>query len=308
MFSKEVKVGLLTIVAGILLYFGFNFLKGIDFFSSTSTYYIKYNRVDGLQVSNIISVRGHSVGRVSRISIRQEKSYDILVEVEIDEDIEIKSSAEAILKDAGVLGGKMIELENLTQGRVLSPGDTIKSKIDHGLLGLVEEKATPIIHSLEGVADSIKLLVSAYRGMSTSIKSTMKNLNQSTGTLNSLLASEKNTLKKTIQNVEAITSNLALLQKEINPMVSNFKNFSDSLQQLPIAEVSVSLKNTADNLNAITESIKKQEGTLGKAIGDDKLYKNLNQSLKSLDSLLTDLREHPKRYVHFSLFGRKEKK
>ena len=301
--SKEIKVALITVLAGVILFFGVRFLKGIDVFSNVNTYYTIYQKIDGLQVSNPVILNGLPVGRVSKIEILQERNNQLLVSLEINDELVIKDQTEALLTDPELLGDKAIAL-NIKGNNNLASGDTLASVIDEGITGLIEEKANPIIEALDSTLYSLNSMLKEYKGMGENVQATMANAAAITDKVKRVRMDEIN---GAISNFRQVSADLAKASKDLEPLAENVSAVSDSLKEIPIKQLAAEVQETNDRLKSILKSIDESEGTAGLIVNDKALYNDLDQTIKDLDKLFIDLRENPKRYVHFSLFGRKDK-
>jgi phospholipid/cholesterol/gamma-HCH transport system substrate-binding protein len=303
--SKELKVGLLTVISGVILYFGVNFLKGYDFLSSTATYFVVYDKIDGLVPSNPVQINGMSVGKVIATEILQNQSSKILVEFDLDKKIKLNKNSVAILKDNGLLGGKMIEIV-VNQGQVINQDDTVKADIEQGLMGMVASKANPLISSLDTTITSVNQLLAEYKGLSNNIKNILNNLESSTGNVNRLIVDNRQRITNITTNLDKLSASLIETEKSIKPLLSKMNTIADSINAMKLASTMQEARKSVENLNEMLNSMKQGE-TFTKLIGNDSVYVNLNKTIADLDKLLVDFREHPKRYVHFSVFGRKDK-
>ncbi len=301
--SKEIKVALITVLAGVILFFGVRFLKGIDVFSNVNTYYTIYQKIDGLQVSNPVILNGLPVGRVSKIEILQERNNQLLVSLEINDELVIKDQTEALLTDPELLGDKAIAL-NIKGNNNLASGDTLASVIDEGITGLIEEKANPIIEALDSTLYSLNSMLKEYKGMGENVQATMANAAAITDKVKRVRMDEIN---GAISNFRQVSADLAKASKDLEPLAENVSAVSDSLKEIPIKQLAAEVQETNNRLKSILKSIDESEGTAGLIVNDKALYNDLDQTIKDLDKLFIDLRENPKRYVHFSLFGRKDK-
>ncbi len=307
MISKEIKVGLLALVAGIVLYIGFNYLKGIEFLSNTNTYYAKYDRIDGLQVSNPVQINGMPIGRVSSIEILQEEKNQLLVGVEVRKDIMVGIETVAFLTDGDLLGGKVIELQISKNPPLLEDGAYIHSDTGKGLTDLMKEKALPVLANFDSTILTINQLASEYKGMSVEVRKTMQNLEGATKQVDLMLEENRARISKILKTVDELSKSLAETEKEIKPLISNIKTLSDSLNNAPIAATVVETKAILSQLKESLEALNNAEGTMGLMLKDDSLYRNMNQTIRDLDNLFIDMKDKPKRYVHFSVFGKKDK-
>ncbi len=303
--SKEFKIGLLAVVSITILYLGFNFLKGIDFFSATNQYYAVYEEIDGLNVSNDVILNGLSVGRVASVKILPRSGNKILVELDINSDIELYPNTVALLTDQGLLGGKIVELilNDKNPTTLLDDGDTLKSQFDQGLIASVSETASPLVNDL-GV--TIKQINQLLQKNNESITSTMQNLEQSSLLLKQTMQQNQAEINSLITNYTEVAKQLAFLLQDLPPVVKKMNQFADSLNDMQLAQTAKKLDATMVSLNQSMKKINQGQGTLGKLVNDDSLYLNLNQAAENLDKLMIDFKERPGRYIHFSVFGKKE--
>jgi len=305
--SKEFKVGLLVVVAITLLYLGFNFLKGRDFFSSDNTFYTFYNDIDGLTISNQVIINGYAVGRVDKIELLPEQGNKLMVTLKVKKAIGVTEGSVPMLADGGLLGGKQINLI-LGKGKVLESGDTLKGDVELGLTDMIAEKAGPLARNIDSTALVLKNMLVQYEAMSGSIAEILDNTKMTTASINGILDDNRQQLKNITANLAALTSSLKDTEAQFKPIIAKLNTFAESLNELEFAEISKKSNELLAELNKTTKSINNSEGTLGKLIHSDSLYQQLNYTVSDLDRLLIDLREHPQRYVHLSVFGRKEGK
>ncbi|WP_020531706.1 MlaD family protein [Flexithrix dorotheae] len=299
--SKEFKVGILTVIAGVILYWGVRFLKGIDLFSDTSVYYAYYENIGGLQPANPVLLNGMSVGRVLDIEIVPEKNNKVMVSLEVANDIQIGDQTVALLTDPGLLSDKAVELKINTVNGYLKSGDTLRSEIDNGVMDILEEKAFPIINTLDSTFASLNIVLKGLDGLGDELKSTLVVARDK---MNSVNTQE---LDGTLQNFRITSENLAKMSEELKPLATKLNTLADSLNEAPIKSLATEMNATMANLNTTVEKINNAEGSLGLLINDKKLYEDMDQTIRDLDSLLVNLREHPNRYVQFSVFGKKDK-
>lgn len=291
--KKEAKIGLTGIVALVLLFLGINFLKGMSLFSSQNTYYILFTNAKGLNKSSTVFADGYNVGIVSDIHYDYAHPGQVVVEIATDKSLRIPRGSSAMLDEA-MLGGctlNMLLTTNLTDS--YHPGDTIIGTESNGLMS----KAAEMIPQLEQVVSKVDTLIAS--------------LNR--------LAADPN-LPQILQNAELVTENLNkssiqlnhLLSKDIPEMTKTFNTAGENVCILTDKLTKIDLQATMDSVNNITASVhtmieqmQSPEGTLGLFMKDRALYDNLNSTVQSADSLVTDLKANPKRYVHFSVFGKK---
>jgi phospholipid/cholesterol/gamma-HCH transport system substrate-binding protein len=305
--SKEAKVGLLALVSGVVLYLGFNFLKGSDFFSTSRRYFAIYDNIDGLTVSNAVMLNGMTVGKVQKITILPNRNNRLLVRIEVDSDINLNESSQAILATNGLLGDKIIRLQIGRGNRVLEKDDTLKASVEAGIASMMMQKAQPVLDNLDSLAITLNRTVGQFDSTGYLLKQTLANFKQSSAAINSLLANNRSSLNSTIANFNKLSASLADTEKGIKPLLGKMNNFADTLSRLRLNQAVVNANKSIAQLNAILTDIQAGKGTMGKLAKNDSLYTNLNRTTADLDRLLVDFRRNPKRYVHFSLFGSKEK-
>ena len=303
--SKEFKIGLLAVVSSVLLYTGFNFLKGTDFFSTTNTYYAVYDRIDGLTVSNQVMVNGLAVGRVSAIVIKQNEGNKLLVSLAVRNDLKLGKKSKAVLKDNGLLGGKIIELQIGKIDTPLKHGETLIAVRDEGLMAEITAKADPIVAKADSIMSQVNGLLTTLSESKEDISKSMSNISGITGSLKNSL--DQGQVDQILRNIKQLSASLVSMQKEFQPIVGKMGTFTDKLNQMELDKAVQQANNALSNLNQVMEKVNKGEGTLGALANNDSLYNNLNNVSNSVDKLFIDLRENPKRYINISVFGKKEK-
>lgn len=304
--SKEFQIGLLTLVSGVILYIGFNYLKGEHVFSSARFYYTVYDDVGGLQISNPVKVNGLVVGRVSDITIMQDDGNQMQIEFEVDDEIQVKEGSKAILMDDGLLGGKMIDLE-LGKGAILEDFTIVEGKILESMSATLQQQAAPMMGSADVVMQNINKLIADYSKMSGDIHATVKSANQAMLTANALIAKNQQQVQQALQDFTTLSAKLIEQQKKLDPILANMDKVTDSLSQVEMVALANDMRSTIHELDKTLKGINNAEGTVGKLVKDEALYENMNKTMQDLDKLFVDLQENPKRYVHFSVFGRKDK-
>lgn len=306
----------MIIIALGLLYFGMNYMKGSDVFSKSRYFYAIYEKVDGLNTDNVILVNGYKVGRVAQITLIPEKGNLIMVKMEILEDqLNIPDSSVARIVSEDVLGTKAISLE-FTQDTIFHmSGDTLVSDIDEALQSIIEEKLAPLQLQIEGVIAEARDLVSATKILVTTTnesiekaKTSMDVINKTTTDVDKLVVTQNENLTRVLGDITAIASNIRNNSKNINAILENVATISDSLTRANYAAAIQNATNALTQLDSMITKINEGEGSLGMLLNDDKLYNNLEQASLEIDKLAEDLRVNPERYVHVSVFGRKESK
>jgi phospholipid/cholesterol/gamma-HCH transport system substrate-binding protein len=306
--SKEFKVGLLAVISITILYFGFNFLKGIDMFKKTDNYFALYSNIDGLTVSNPVIINGLSVGRIGDIQILQDKGNLVLVEISIDSKIKLGEGTVAVLINTDFLGGKAIELILADSGNAVHiDGDTLKSSMDAGIGEILKENAGPVADNIGTTISRINSILESFQGNSEHINASLKNLEALSGNLSSSLPIMEDKLFLLMDNFNKNSKELSQTLNSLQPILANTAVLTDSLKRLELSKTLEKAQVMIDNLNANMVSLQEGNGTMGKLMKDDSLYMYLSNTARDLDLLLVDFQENPGRYVQFSVFGKKDK-
>ncbi|WP_185155542.1 MlaD family protein [Rudanella paleaurantiibacter] len=305
--SQEVKVGILAVVALAMFYFGFQYLKGSDFFSSDNHYRVVYDNVDGLTASNAITLNGLAVGRVKQIEILQDQGNKLMVTVAIQKRIQIAKGTRAILADGGLLGGKVIQLQIPAQSGPLENEGMLVAAKEQGLQALIREKTLPVLNNVDSLTRNLNVIVKSFDQTGAALNATLASANRVTGTLDLTVQENRAALRTTLGNVNRLSASLIETERQLKPILAKVDNVADSLRVLELRATLANANRTVDNLQKLLAGVQQGKGSLGKLTSDEALYTNVNATTASLEKLLTDLRENPKRYVHFSLFGRKDK-
>ncbi|MEQ9413601.1 MAG: MlaD family protein, partial [Cyclobacteriaceae bacterium] len=231
--NKEVKVGLFVTIALVMLYFGFNYLKGIDFLSSNNKYYAIYDNVDQLSVSNPVLVNGYAVGRVSNVRIVQGKVNKVLVELEIDSEIILGDSATAIL-NSDFLGSKSILLNIGNKLKPHAPGDTILSEAARGIFDVFTETAEPVANNVQTTLRKLNAVLDNLAINSARLDTLFMKLAYTPGLVNRTLITTDEKMKELSSSFKTTSDNLTVTLRDLRPVIGNFKTFSDTLKQMEL--------------------------------------------------------------------------
>lgn len=294
--SKEFKVGLFMVVALVLLYFGFNFLKGIDFFSSTNKYYAVYNNVDKLTQSNQVFLNGFAVGRVGDIEILQDNGNLVLVTLEIDSDIMLTDSTTAILT-GDFLGNKSILLQNVTGSNILQPGDTLRSNLDRGITDILAESAVPVADNLQVTLRKFNVLVDNLTRNTEQLDTIFSRLVTTPYHINRALSTAGNSVQELATDYRVVAQNLNTALEDLRPTMSNLRSLSDSLKVLELGATITKTQAALESFNAALGKMTSDDNTVGKMLTEDELYQNLNTLLLNLDTLATHFNTNPKHFL-----------
>jgi|TARA_X000000950_G_scaffold68715_1_gene84987 phospholipid/cholesterol/gamma-HCH transport system substrate-binding protein len=304
--SRELKTAFFIIGCILIFIFGFSYLKGSSLLSKEKVVHALYNDVEGLVVGANVTISGMNVGKVRAIDFNE--NFDkIKVTFSLREDLAFSNQSVAQLYEAGLIGGKAIAILPKYEGKasVVSDNDVLPSDIKPGLTELVNQQIAPLQDKIEGLltsADSLFAGVSNLMNYETQnnlkstfeeLAATVKNINALSESVNRIIATNERGFNSTLTNLDDVTQNLSQL--------------TDSLNQMPLVSTVKNFEATSAQLKKIIDGLESGEGSAGQLLNDKALYDNLVTSSESLDALLTDLKEHPKRYIHFSIFGRKDK-
>ncbi|MCI5680540.1 MAG: MlaD family protein [Bacteroidales bacterium] len=298
-YAREIKVGVLAVVCIFLLFFGFNFLKGVNIFSSMYSFHGVYDNIHGLEEQAPVLIRGYKVGQVDKIHYDFTKDSAFIVDVSINRDIDLPRGTQMALVADGLLGSMAIELQlpATYSDNLCKSGETLPTTY---IPGLVENLQVNLLASLENTIDGVDSLVNQLNGQ---------------------LANDH--LANTLANVDNISSDLTtvshdlkgLMRNQVPQIVSNadtavhsIKLIAADINRADISGTVARVDSAVAQVNTTLADINSDNGTLGLLLHDKSLYMNIDATVVSADSLLTDLKANPKRYVHFSLFGQKDKK
>lgn len=296
--TKEIKIALVAIVGILIMYFGINFLKGMNLFSTNNTYFITFDDIQGLGASTPIYADGYKVGTVDGLEYDYKENGPIKVKVDINKDLRIPQGSKAeIVKD--LMGNLQVNLllANNPRERV-EPGGIIPGAVNGGMM----DKAASLVPVVEKMLPKLDSILTS---------------------VNALLADPA--LAASLHNVETITSNLTVSTRELNTLMAglnkqvpgmigkangvldNTNRLTANLASLDVQGTLNTVNQTLESAHQFTEKLNSNQGSLGLLMNDTKLYDNLTSTMGHADSLVIDLKAHPKRYVHFSVFGRKDK-
>ncbi len=302
-FTREVKTGILAICAIALLIFGYSFLKGQNLLETNRTLYAVYENVEGLMPSSPVTINGLVVGKVLTIDFA-DTSGNLIVAFSVNSDFSFSKNSVAKIYGGGLIGGKSLAImPKYEKGLEVRDKDTLQGKIEAGLLELVNDKLAPLQEKLEAAIQNADILLNSVNGILSvdnknnlnsifsDLSVTVKHFKGASNSLNTIISGNEQKLNHTLKNLDEMSTNL--------------NQFSDSLSKVKIGKLVNDLDQVMANFNQISKDLKSGKGTAGKLLNDEKLYSNLEKSSKQLELLLQDLRLNPKRYIHISVFGKK---
>ncbi len=297
--KNEIKIALTAIVCIAILIVGINFLKGINIFNATNSYYVKLKNAKQLAVSNMVYANGYPIGSIREIDYQYEDNSSVVVLIELDDQIRVPKGTTASL-ESPLMGGVIMHLVlGPNPADVMSPLDTIIGTETLGAmdqLGAMIPAIEKMLPKLDSILDNINRITGdpALQQTLANAAEITDNLKHTSESLDKLMS---NQLTGTLNNVEVLSGNLAKV--DVDATVNNLNSTLTDARCL-VGQLQKTMEDVDRQLNGT-------EGTLGALMNDRALYDNLNHTIQSADSLVTDLKAHPKRYVHFSVFGKKDK-
>ena len=301
--SKEIKAAFFVLSTILLFIFGFNYLKGSSILDKQKTIYAVYDEVDGLLVGANVMINGLSIGNVTQLDFMP-NSTKIIVTLKVKDKLNFSSKSTASIYETGVLGGLAISIEPLFEREsIVKTGDTLMSSVRPGLTELINRQIEPLSRQLQSTITSVD---SIFTGASNVLnRQTQEEIKESISVLTSAIKAIKNS---SVIIEETLTSKNTQINNTIDnfeKISSNLSNVSDELNSFGLTSLLSNLEVSVDGISSIVDKLDSDNSTLGKLINEDEVYNNLNSSIESLNILINDIKANPKKYVHFSVFGRK---
>jgi len=309
--SNETKVGVLTITALTILILGFNFLKGKDIFKKSHKIYAVFNDLGSLSKSNEVKINGYVIGSVIGLDVTDKDMTGIVATINLTQDVNIPRDSKALISTP-LVGASFITIEKGESTEYLASGDTLTTRVDVGILDDVKAQLTPTLSKVRTTLDSLNSVFGKINGVLNNetragLQQSMTNLSRATHSLDNLLSDPNSPLKKTLQNTSELTDGLKKNTENINQTIANAKTASEKLAALELQPTIDSLNQMVSQWKNTAAMISSPNGTLGALLTDRSLYNKLNDAILGVEILIDDLRAHPKRYVNFSIFGKKDK-
>lgn len=296
--SKEVQIALVAIAGIVVLFFGLKFLKGLTVFSTDDNYYVKFSDISGLSASSPVYANGYRVGVVEDIVYNYDNQDDIVAVLGLDKKLNIPKGTTAEIS-SDLLGNVKLELIfGINPVDLMEPGDTLFGEQQQGLMS----KAGDMVPHLQRMLPKLDSILASVNSLlaNPALAASLDNINQITTNL----SSTTNELKSLSVSLDKQVP--GVLQKA-DGVMENAQTLTKGLSELDLALTMSKVNATLQNVEQMTNTLNSKEGTLGLLMRDQELYRNMSSTMGHVDSLMIDLKAHPKRYVHFSLFGRKDK-
>lgn len=305
--KKEVKIGIYAVVILLCAWAGIRFLSGVDVFGRHAIYYAHYEQVNGVQNAAAVMIRGVKIGKVSEIRVSPDDPTSVEVVLSIPRSYRLPVDSEARIFSTSIMGSKAIEIVLGSSSEILESGSDINSGYTKDLMAVADseldyykDKITTLVENFNATLKSLNSLVD---NNNKSITEALAHLNSITAGLDGVIGRDKQQLADIVASIDKFTKALSENSAHIDSIMTNVDSVTSALAEKNSGE---SLGESLAELNSVLAKINGGEGTVGRLICDEQLYANLNQASANLSALLADLKEHPKRYVHFSLFGAKD--
>ena len=318
-YSSEIKTGTIVLSGIILLLWGVNYLKGKQFFVKRTVIYAVYNQVDGLADANPVNINGMKVGRVMEVKFLPDNSGKIIVTLVIDNSIRIPKNSIAKIESSDLMGSKTVQVVLGNSTAYVESGDTLQSDLQLSITEEVNKQVAPIKAKAENLLASLDSIMSVLQyafNQNTrenlaqsfeNIGKTVKALERTSFRLDTLISSQQYRVVNIFSNIESITGNLKNNNEKITRAIQNFSMISDTIAKSQLAATISNTSKALKDFSAVMEKINHGEGSIGLLLNNDSLYHGLSSTAKDLDLLLKDINENPKKYVQFSVFGKRYK-
>lgn len=303
-FTKEIRTGILVITGLVMTIFSFNYLKGINLLDKSRNFNVVYDNVEGLMPSNPVTINGYKVGKVQKISFLEDGSNKLIIKLALDNKVEFSKSSYAELYETGLIGGKAIAIiPNYDDNEIAVDGDFLNGKIKPGLTELVNQRLFQLQEKLESaITNADKVFVNindvfnnenklAISDNLMNLKSLSESLIKTSDNLNEILNGD--ILNKSLKNIETTTANLS--------------NISSSISDSDIESILNNVNESVNSFNHLINKINNGNGSISKLLVDDSIFENLDKATFELEVLINDIKTNPGRYIHFSVFGKKNK-
>jgi len=313
-FSKELKAGVITLLAIVGFVVLFQFMKGKSLFTTDNIFYAKYDNVEGLAQSSAVSINGLKVGQVDKIIPLTSKDGKInfVVKITVDNKFEFSKNSSLEIFEPGLMSGKEMRVNLMYGGPTAKDGDTLKGAFKLGTLGSLSSQVGPVkdqlqvvLHRVDSLMANANLLVDAQNRAE--IKALLSNLNKTVGALQTTAGSVNNLVGHNDPKLQKVLDDASLTMQSGKVTLDKYGNLAQSIDTKQLNATIANLDATVGKLNQVIGGIDKGEGSLGKLMKDDQLYNNLNSASSNLNTLIEDMKANPKRYINFSVFGKNNK-
>lgn len=313
-FSKELKAGVIALLAIVGFVVLFQFMKGRSLFTTDNIFYAQYDNVEGLAQSSPVSINGLKVGQVNKIIPRTGKDgkIDFLVQITVDDNFEFSKNSTLEIFEPGLMSGKEMRINLMYGGQTAKDGDTLKGAFKLGTLGSLSSQVGPVKDQLQTVLHRVDSLMTNANQLVDSqnrqeIKALLANLNKTVAALQTTAGSVSNLVGHNDPKLQKVLDDASLTMQSGKVTLDKYGNLAESIDTKKLNATIANLDQTVSKLNGVVDGINNGQGSLGKIMKDEELYNNLNAASSNLNLLLEDVKAHPKKYVNFSVFGKNNK-
>jgi phospholipid/cholesterol/gamma-HCH transport system substrate-binding protein len=308
--SNEVKVGATALITILVFIWLYSFLKGKDLFSNTNHYYAVYDQIGGLAESSPVEINGYKVGVVQAINFVNDGSGRLVIKMSVEKGFDLPEKTVAEITTASLIAGMKVRLVFGSGPTMYKNNDTIPGNLAESIITKLEAELVPIKEKVTGMITVLDSVLSGINDIMSpefrkNVRGSMANLNQTTRNIDEILASKEAELKSMLSDLSKFSRMLSDNSGKIGGTINNLNTISDTLAAADLYGTVMNLKSTLERTSQLMDGMNKGKGTAGQLFTNDSLFINMNSSIASLDLLLKDLKANPKRYVHFSLFGKK---
>ncbi|MFP3834358.1 MlaD family protein [Chryseobacterium sp. SIMBA_028] len=313
-FSKELKAGVITLLAIVGFVLLFQFMKGKSLFTTDNIFYAKYDNVEGLAQSSAVSINGLKVGQVDKIIPRTAKDGKIsfIVKITVDNKFEFSKNSTLEIFEPGLMSGKEMRVNLVYGGTQAKDGDTLMGAFKLGMMGSLSSQVGPVkdqlqvvLHRVDSLMTNANQLVDAQNRAE--IKALLSNLNKTVGALEATAGSVNSLVGHNDPKLQKVLDDASLTMQSGKVTLDKYGNLAQSIDTKQLNSTIANLDATVGKLNQVIGGIDKGQGSLGKLMKDEQLYNNLNSASSNLNSLIEDMKANPKRYINFSVFGKNNK-
>ena len=302
--KKEVKVGLFAVLMLLIGWAVIRVLKGADLFGNTNTYYVYYEQVGGIQEASQVMLFGVKVGTVTDVSLNEDPTKGVQLTLTVDDRYNLPVDSKAKIFNNGLMGGKAVEIIYGSSSEILPDEGTLQPEVSVDLMEMASSEMEGLLAKVTTIMDNLTQTLEGINSLmaqnTESITSIVSNVDGVTGNVNAMLAKERTHLEEALSSLSKFSKSLGDNADEVDTIIGNMNKFSSDLASSNlVAEV----ESVLSQLNAVMETINKEEGSAGKLLHDAELYNNLTQASDNLSVLLEDLKQNPKRYINVSVFG-----
>lgn len=302
--KREIKVGLFAVIVLVIGWGVIRYLKGTDVFSSYNVYYAYYDNVGGIQPASAVMIHGVKVGSVLEVTLNEDPTKGVEVTLSVEKRYAVPTDSKAKIFSDGLMGGKAVEIVYGSAAEMIPNKGTIQTEVSVDLMEMASSEMEGIIAKVTLIMDEMAQTLESVNNLmvanTDNITDIVKNVDGVTGSINDMLAKEKQHLEEAMESLSRFSKSLGDNTEQIDGIIGNLNTFSTQLTE---ADIVSEISTTVEQLNKVLVSVNNGDGSVGKLLDDAELYDNLTQASNNLSALLADLQANPHRYINISVFG-----